>query len=342
MDTNKLSRLDTVGMIRASILAILNDAPFVDYESLVFLQGRSTLYTTISKMKDRGWVESVASAKANVFNADKLIRITPKGRLVLDEILYCGRYRGLDTGNERPLFREFIPLRLPVTRQATSGVKSHFNRMHLIRFWLQLRYSRFTRYTVLWDYLKSRSEIPILGNPDIILYDKINLNPRNCELTNLVILEWEFTEKAAHLIFDRIEELAKNGESVFFLIVSDQMSLLKKYANAVRKCVPGSSSYTGKKSFSSTFLNFDYHVKRLWFVHWDPLKHPVQDSGIDQANCYRFDHEAFDSLGPPKERFDGKKERIPVRFNRFGGRQEHKFEVLMQGIVRNQPWRSDE
>jgi DNA-binding PadR family transcriptional regulator len=98
----KPPRFDTIGGIRASILAVLYDAPYVDYGSLEFLQKRSTLYTTISKMKADGLVESKQARKVDVLHEDSVVQITPRGRLVLQEILYAGRYRGKSSLNEDP------------------------------------------------------------------------------------------------------------------------------------------------------------------------------------------------------------------------------------------------
>jgi hypothetical protein len=220
-----------------------------------------------------------------------------------------------------------IPSGLPVTGQAKSGINSHFNRLHLIRFWLQLRYSRFAYYSVLWDYLKAKVEIPILGNPDIILYDEIN--SKECVLENFVIIEWEYTEKSSQTMFDRLNELTDNHDAIFFLIASDNIKILKKYANVVRKCVPGSSYYKGKKTFKSSFLNFDYHTKRLWFVHWDPLKQGVGQSGIEDARCLRFDHDEFDVFAPIKKGYNDKKTSERIYFNRFNGRTEWKLSDIM-------------
>lgn len=183
--------------------------------------------------------------------------------------------------------------------------------------------------SVLWDFIKLPESIPLIGKPDIVNFNRIDTTKGHLE--KLCMVEWEYGEKPGHIIFERLNELTRNPDLLFLFIFSPYDWVLKNWANVIRKSVPGSSAFTGKRSFHSRFLNEQHHLVKVFMVQWNPSDAPVYASGIEEARCMRYDHEEFDLLsGTLRVMPDDTKIRDRVPFLRQKGMQEVRFGDLMR------------
>lgn len=321
-----------MGPREVSALTILAECPFMDIQTFgdTFNPSASSSYSRVllSRLKKEELVETLEGYSLGVLHR-KVVRLTHKGRAFIDHHYALKKQRGLSQVDEVPEGNLFFPHRLPTFRNAYENPgRTHFNRTDLTRLWMQLRCARPTKMSVLWDFVKLPESIPLLGNPDLVLFNGIDLEAGH--LKKLTLIEWEFGEKPGHIIFERIDELTRNPELLFLVVVSPHDYILKNWANIIRKNVPGSSAYTGKRQFHSQFLNEQHHLTKVFMMQWNPSDSPVHGSKIEDAKCMRFDHESFDLLSSTLRVQDGKKVRDRIQFNRHRGRQEVTFGDLVR------------
>lgn len=289
----------------------------------------------ISHLKKDGLVETFDGLSVGVLHR-KMIRISQKGRQLLDHHYGLKRHIHLGQDIEIPEAKTFYPHRLPVFRNAYENPgRTHFNRTDLTRLWLQIRCIKPSRMTVLWDFIKTPESLPLIGNPDLVMFNGMDIAAGH--LKKLCVVEWEFGEKPNHVIYDRLDETTRNPDLLFMFIVSPHMTILKNWAQVIRKHVPGSSSYSHKNSqhqFHPRFLNEQHHLTKIFMVHWNPSDHPIHSSEFEGARCLRFDHEEFDLYNTNiKVTAEGRKVREKIPFNRFQGKQEVVFRDLMRFMV---------
>lgn len=310
-----------------SALTLLYECPFLDVETFcdLFNPNEKSTYGRVlmSRLKRKELVELHEGYALGVL-CKSVVKLTAKGRSVMDHYYALKENRGKSQLDEVPEGKVFFPHRLPTYRNAYDNPgRTHFNRTDLARLWMQLRCVRATKMTVMWDFVKLPESIPLIGNPDLVLFNGIDTEAGH--LKNLTLVEWEFGEKPGHIIFDRLNELTRNPELLFLIVMSPHDFVLKNWANVLRKSVPGSSAYTGKKQFHSRFLNEQHHLTKVFMMQWNPSDFGVLGSGIENAKCMRFDHESFDLMSTTLKVHDGIKVRDRIPFNRQRGRQEVTF-----------------
>lgn len=325
-----------MGSREISALTVLAECPFMDIDTFGAVMnprgGSSYSRVLISRMKKLELIESLDGISAGVLHR-KLVRISANGRALIDRHYGLKKNIQLSQLNEIPEAKIFHPHRLPVFKGAFEKPgRTHFNRTDLTRLWMQLRVTKASKMCVLWDFVRHPESVPLIGNPDLVLFNGLDLEKGHFQ--QLVVVEWEFGEKPNHVIYDRIEELTRNPELLFLFVFSPHMSILKNWATVMRKHIPGSSYYSHKNAghqFHSRFLNEGHHLTKIFFVPWVPSDAEVFGSKIEEARCLRFDHEEFDLLSTNlRVTPEGMKVRDKIPFNRFQGKKEVKLGDLMR------------
>jgi hypothetical protein len=317
-----------------SMLTLLFEAPFIDTE--IFKLIYKTPRQDILRLTKNGLVERFQGIKYNcIFNY--AYRLTDEGKSYYLGLCMEKKYAQFSCENDIPQIKKLYQTKVSFTRKSyLPPGHTHFRSLHLIKLWALFKMTDYFRYKLLWDRVRVPEDYPLLGLPDLVMCNSLYDSNRKADLRDLLMIEWEFSEKNQKQIFNRIDVLTRNNFK-FLVIASHNEALLKNYANVIRRAVRGGLHFQGRGiiKFNDRFYSSHLYT-RIWFLNIDPNE--MEDysvNGLEGVELRRFDNSDFDPHGGWE--FDnktGKSDRAKIAYPEIKGKNSIVFKQILEAAVK--------